>query len=745
MARFAFLACFCLVLSSLFSHGQAPNPNVVYPVFDQEVYTAAPQNGTAQFTGSGIFWHSITWIQSGTVNVTGCQVQVDGSTDGITFVAGSVIPSTPCNSSSSTSVSQASSTTAVQWIRVRVTGLTAGKIQVTYLGYTSNPAGTPAFGMPVVQGLGKYQTSNSAVYVSAFNGGTLSTGGANSTQGCAAIYFAISNVLFSGQTVVVDLQGDQPCVSNPIPTSCNSTIMIGPGANYHLQGGSTPATWVIPARCKLIFTGQAQITNGATTLGAASVVSACASGDATCPSANLFPANTPLACFGNLGVCPLGAGGVQVDSVIVGGTFDCRYILGCIGIQNNAAEENSGVFGTAIVGWGNNGIGLDLERGAYNSTAAHLQINNNLMPATCGTTQVGIRINGFAGMSPPTDARAISDVTISGSQCAPANGIEIGGYGVVLSALHIERATTAAINIGSVGTSKPVAGSITVDGLTCVNDVDCVHITATTPAKVGGVSLRSILAGSGDFNVVNDENQAPLPPISATTYPAVSEYVTDIGASVIHDSTYSYASHLGTAGTSAGVLALANPGGFTTNLQTQATSNYNFNLPVNAGSVGQPLLSGGPGISAPMTFSTLGLTYGGTNSSNGAVTNTCVGANATIVAGGTDYFGFATVNTTESLSYVPVSFTGTVVAMHVQVSAAPLNTITFHARYGGANLTPDLTCAVNSSNTQCDATTTGTAIAEGAPNTLDVQAIAAVGAPLGSRNYTICLKVIGVN
>lgn len=42
-----------------------------------------------------------------------------------------------------------------------------------------------------------------------------------------------------------------------------------------------------------------------------------------------------------------------------------------------------------------------------------------------------------------------------------------------------------------------------------------------------------------------------------------------------------------------------------------AAGTYNFNLPVSAGTAGQPLLSGG-GVAAPMTFGTLGVAGGGT-------------------------------------------------------------------------------------------------------------------------------------
>lgn len=72
---------------------------------------------------------------------------------------------------------------------------------------------------------------------------------------------------------------------------------------------------------------------------------------------------------------------------------------------------------------------------------------------------------------------------------------------------------------------------------------------------------------------------------------------------------------IGLNATATGQLALANGGGGGASVTVQnnsATSAYNFNLPIAAGTSGQPLISGG-GAAAPMTFGTLGFSGGGTN------------------------------------------------------------------------------------------------------------------------------------
>lgn len=72
---------------------------------------------------------------------------------------------------------------------------------------------------------------------------------------------------------------------------------------------------------------------------------------------------------------------------------------------------------------------------------------------------------------------------------------------------------------------------------------------------------------------------------------------------------------LGVAATTTGTLAIASgasgSGAITLN-PIAGTGSYNWNFPTSAGSSGAPLLSGGGGV-VPMTFGTLGLSFGGTN------------------------------------------------------------------------------------------------------------------------------------
>ena len=79
---------------------------------------------------------------------------------------------------------------------------------------------------------------------------------------------------------------------------------------------------------------------------------------------------------------------------------------------------------------------------------------------------------------------------------------------------------------------------------------------------------------------------------------------------------------IGVAGTATGQLQLAPAGSGTGTVTIQnpsTTSAYNFNLPTTAGSLGQPMLSGGGGSTA-MSFGTLGIVGGGTNCSSASGT-----------------------------------------------------------------------------------------------------------------------------
>lgn len=96
---------------------------------------------------------------------------------------------------------------------------------------------------------------------------------------------------------------------------------------------------------------------------------------------------------------------------------------------------------------------------------------------------------------------------------------------------------------------------------------------------------------------------------------------------------------LGLIGTGSGVLAMKGTTSGTVSITAAAAAGtYNFNLPITAGTAGQPLLSQGGGAGTAMTFGTLGVTGGGTGQSgtlnmNGVIYGISTSAMASTLGG----------------------------------------------------------------------------------------------------------------
>lgn len=97
--------------------------------------------------------------------------------------------------------------------------------------------------------------------------------------------------------------------------------------------------------------------------------------------------------------------------------------------------------------------------------------------------------------------------------------------------------------------------------------------------------------------------------IKDLSLPGISKEIERIKRKICCLSTETDTGEIVLSGTTSGAITV----------EPQATTGtYNFNLPISAGSSGQPLLSGGGG-STPMTFGTLDTTAGGTNITSYAI------------------------------------------------------------------------------------------------------------------------------
>jgi len=134
MRRFA-LALLCLLVAmSLAPWSWSQTATYAYQSPLVIFITVTTSNGF-HISGSSAAFHVLTWNNTGTV--TTCQIQADGSADGITWGNGDVIASTLCTSNGTvTSVSD-----VVNYIRINITAISGAGATVSarLTGYINNP------------------------------------------------------------------------------------------------------------------------------------------------------------------------------------------------------------------------------------------------------------------------------------------------------------------------------------------------------------------------------------------------------------------------------------------------------------------------------------------------------------------------------------------------------------------------------------------------------------------------------
>jgi hypothetical protein len=144
----------------------------------------------------------------------------------------------------------------------------------------------------------------------------------------------------------------------------------------------------------------------------------------------------------------------------------------------------------------------------------------------------------------------------------------------------------------------------------------------------------------------------------------------------------------------------------TITVQPQAAAGtYNFNLPIVAGTSGQPLLSGGGGATA-MTFGTLGVAGGGTGAATFTVHGVLMGETAAafgVSAAGTSGQAFLSGGASADGSYGALSLAG---GSSVVTGTLPVGnggwgvaTLTLHALYVGNATSAPTALAVGATNT----------------------------------------------
>lgn len=153
-------ALFVLLCTGLFGYTQT----IPYAARVDLTASSTITGQTANIKGSGVLYHQISWVVNGTVSA--CSVQVDSSSDGVSWTAGGAVASTTCTSSGASAVGNA----VTNYIRIVFTAFTGtGTVSASYSGFTTNPSSGTVTSSTVTTALGYTPTGTSGNYTNTGN------------------------------------------------------------------------------------------------------------------------------------------------------------------------------------------------------------------------------------------------------------------------------------------------------------------------------------------------------------------------------------------------------------------------------------------------------------------------------------------------------------------------------------------------------------------------------------------------
>lgn len=206
--------------------------------------SAAPYLGTIANGGaislknSGTLFHQIIWNTTG---ATGCFVQLDSSVDGVSWNSGDIVGSTACNASGFSALTSAIN---VNFVRIHITTLTTGTVQVLYNGFQTSSGGGSSLngtitGNPNFAGI--VTTPQLAAAHNFVDGVT----------NLSILDAATSNVgspsPLSAAGYYIESATPECLFANPFPSSTNVTLQLGYGGTTANGTGnwSLMAPWVL--------------------------------------------------------------------------------------------------------------------------------------------------------------------------------------------------------------------------------------------------------------------------------------------------------------------------------------------------------------------------------------------------------------------------------------------------------------------------------------------------------------------
>lgn len=224
---------------------------------------------------------------------------------------------------------------------------------------------------------------------------------------------------------------------------------------------------------------------------------------------------------------------------------------------------------------------------------------------------------------------------------------------------HVLRRASSTLAWGTIDLSSANTVGSSILGL--ANGGTGAALTANTGGIVYSDSdSMEVLANPGSTGRLVQAQNAAAPIWTTSSYPSASGAGTVLAALSANTITATRAPVIGLAGTATGTLGFSGTTSGTVTVQPQAAAGtYNFNLPITAGTSGQPLLSGGGGSTA-QTYGTLGAAAGGTGVANNAANTLTWSGNfaSTFTLTGVTGVTFPTSGTLATLA--GPTFTGTV-------------------------------------------------------------------------------------
>lgn len=325
------------------------------------------------------------------------------------------------------------------------------------------------------------------------------------------------------------------------------------GPNYTAAGGSA-----IVACSSTVNAG----TDFATYCASTAYVTALATGNGGGDTSNY----TALLCFSNFACSDgnsRGASSTAFGTQLWDFEVNCSYVANCVGVENDYAQELSGIYHLEVKNWGNtNGIGLSIGGGiggAQNSIVYDVQLaNGSTTNCVQAASAVGLRIWGGTGSNPaPGIVQKVSVVNNCGGT-NPNDDIEIVNAtngGMHLEDFHCESYGRACVMLGVVS----VMGTGTeVDTGGAANNV-LIMSGGTGP---GGVGSTIRIASSGNFagasvtnthiisvwqttgaptNLIGDDNNSA---VLSASFKTQVEYLTDGSGAVLIDTSLTNQSKL---------------------------------------------------------------------------------------------------------------------------------------------------------------------------------------------------------